>query len=37
MQSGAEPRTSPILRGSALFDRVDYRLIETPEEKIQST
>ena len=33
MQSGAEPRTSPILRGSALFDRVDYRLIETPEEK----
>ncbi len=33
MQSGAEPRISPILRGSALFDRVDYRLIETPEER----
>ena len=30
MKSGAEPRTS---RGSALFDRVDYRPIETPEEK----
>jgi hypothetical protein len=23
----------PVLRGSGLFDRVDYRLIETPEEK----
>jgi hypothetical protein len=33
MQSGAEPRTLPVLRGSGLFDRVDYRLIETPEEK----
>jgi hypothetical protein len=33
MKSGAEPRTSPVLRGSALLDRVDYRLIETPEEK----
>jgi hypothetical protein len=33
MKSGAEPRTSPFLRGSGLFDRVDYRLIETPEER----
>ena len=33
MQSGAEPRRLPVLRGSGLFDRVDYRLIETPEEK----
>jgi hypothetical protein len=33
MKSGAEPRTSPFVRGSELFDRVDYRLIETPEEK----
>jgi hypothetical protein len=33
MKSGAEPRTLPVLRGSGLFDRVDYRLIETPEEK----
>jgi hypothetical protein len=33
MKSGVEPRTSPVLRGSALLDRVDYRLIETPEEK----
>jgi hypothetical protein len=33
MKSGAEPRRSPILRGSGLFDRVDYRLIETPEER----
>jgi hypothetical protein len=32
MESGAEPR-SPVLRGSGLFDRVDYRLIETPEER----
>jgi hypothetical protein len=31
MKSGAEPRTSPVPRGSGLFDRVDYRLIETPE------
>jgi len=35
MKSGAEPRTSPVLRGSGLFDRVDYQLIETPEEKDQ--
>ena len=35
MNSGAEPRTSPALRpsGAGLFDRVDYRLIQTPEEK----
>jgi hypothetical protein len=30
MKSGAEPRTSLLAR---LFDRVDYRPIETPEEK----
>lgn len=33
MKSGAEPRTSPIPRGSALLDRVDYRLAETSEDK----
>jgi hypothetical protein len=33
MKSGPEPRTSPVLWGSELFDRVDYRLIETPEER----
>jgi hypothetical protein len=33
MKSGAEPRTPLFVRGGALFDRVDYRLIETPEEK----
>jgi hypothetical protein len=33
MTSGAEPRTSPVLRGSELLDRVDYRLIETPEDR----
>jgi hypothetical protein len=33
MKSGAEPRTSPVLRGAGLFDRVDYRLIETSEER----
>ena len=33
MKSGAESRTPPVLRGSGLFDRVDYRLIETPEER----
>jgi hypothetical protein len=35
MQSGAEPRASLIVRGGALFERVDYRLIETPSEKDQ--
>jgi hypothetical protein len=33
MKSGAVPRASLVVRGGALFDRVDYRLIETPEEK----
>jgi hypothetical protein len=33
MKSGAEPRTSLFVRGAGLFDRVDYRPIETPEEK----
>jgi hypothetical protein len=33
MKSGAEPRASLLVRGSGLFDRVDYRSIETPEEK----
>jgi hypothetical protein len=33
MKSGAEPRASLVVRGGALFDRVDYRLIETPEDK----
>lgn len=33
MQSGAEPRTPRSVRGSALFDRVDYRIVETAEEK----
>src|SRR5882757_7942668 len=33
MKSGAEPRTSLVVRGAGLFDRVDYRPIETPEDK----
>jgi len=33
MKSGAEPRTSLTVRGAGLFDRVDYRLVETAEEK----
>jgi hypothetical protein len=33
MKSGAEPRNSAFVRGAGLFDRVDYRLVETPEEK----
>jgi hypothetical protein len=33
MKSGAEARTSLSVRGGALFDRVDYRPIETPEDK----
>src|SRR4029450_2142718 len=33
MKSGAEPRTSPFVRGSGLLDRVDYRSVETPAEK----
>lgn len=33
MKSGAEPQTALLPRGAALFDRIDYRLIETPEDK----
>jgi hypothetical protein len=33
MKSGAESRASLFVRGSGLFDRLDYRRIETPEEK----
>jgi N-acyl amino acid synthase FeeM len=33
MKSGAESRASLFVRGSGLFDRVDYRRIETPEDK----
>lgn len=33
MKSGAEPHTPRSVRGSALFDRVDYRIVETAEEK----
>ena len=33
MKPGAEPRTSLFGRGLGLFGRVDYRPIETPEEK----
>jgi hypothetical protein len=33
MKSGAEPRASLFVRGRALSDRVDYRLMETPEQK----
>ena len=29
----AEPSTSPLVRGAGLFDRIDYRLIETREDK----
>jgi hypothetical protein len=35
MKSGAEPAASLFVRGSGLFDRVDYRPIETPKEKDQ--
>ncbi|QQO16142.1 hypothetical protein JJB99_08330 [Bradyrhizobium diazoefficiens] len=35
MKSGAEPRAPLEMRGAGLFDRVDYRLIETPEERDQ--
>jgi N-acyl amino acid synthase FeeM len=35
MKSGAEPGASLVVRGSGLFDRVDYRPIETREEKDQ--
>ena len=33
MKSRAEPRTTLFVPGSGLSDRVDYRLMETPEEK----
>jgi hypothetical protein len=33
MKSGAELRTPRFVRGAGLFDRIDYRLIETPEER----
>ena len=33
MKSGAELRTSLFVRGAGLFDRIDYRLIETPAER----
>jgi hypothetical protein len=33
MKSLAEPRAPSLVRGSALFDRVDYRLIETSEDR----
>jgi hypothetical protein len=33
MKSGAEPRTSTVPWGSEVLSRLDYRLIETPEEK----
>lgn len=35
MNSGAEPRASSVLRpsDSGFFDRIDYRLIQTPAEK----
>ncbi|MEH2523372.1 MULTISPECIES: N-acyl amino acid synthase FeeM domain-containing protein [unclassified Bradyrhizobium] len=33
MKAGAEPRNPLFVRGAGLFDRVDYRLIETPEER----
>jgi hypothetical protein len=35
MKSGAEPAASLLVRGAGLFDRVDYRPIETREEKDQ--
>jgi hypothetical protein len=33
MKSGAEPRTPLLVRGAGLLGRIEYRLIETPEEK----
>lgn len=33
MKSGAEQPAQPFVRGAELFDRIDYRLIETAEEK----
>ena len=33
VMKSAEPSTSPLVRGAGLFDRIDYRLIETREDK----
>ena len=33
MKSGADPHSSLHVRGSRLFDRIEYRPIETPEDK----
>src|SRR5215472_3667247 len=33
MKSGADSLTPLVVRGARLFDRIDYRLIETPEER----
>ncbi len=33
MESRAEPRAPLFMRGAGIFDRVDYRLIETSEDK----
>jgi len=33
MRSGAEPRNSTMPWGSEVLDRLDYRLVETPEER----
>ena len=33
MKSGAEPRTPLLVRGAGLLDRIEYRLIETPEDR----
>ncbi|MBR0964932.1 hypothetical protein JQ554_14575 [Bradyrhizobium diazoefficiens] len=33
MESRAEQRTAFLMKGVGLFDRVDYRLIETPDDK----
>ncbi len=33
MKSGAEPRAPLEIRGAGLFDRLDYRLVETPEDR----
>ena len=33
MKSGAAPSTPLSVRGAGLFDRIDYRLIETAEDK----
>jgi len=33
MKSGAEPQKPLLPRGAALFERIDYRLIETPEDR----